>query len=715
MKRILSFALTALMIMSFITPVFAVSPAPADPDPDVNSLNIYVQDVEYDPSAPGAKTFVNVYVCVNSNTEGFEYMKYTLFYPKCLTLDPNKTDYIGENIDGILIDDDARIGIETSATLVGKENTIVEALEEQGKSVSDYASADRKFVTTFIDAKRNGRIRKYDDEEGEYYWETYPIDLIGDGKLVRYRFTYDASLNPNGEDVEIELLGMKRANFLHCKSDYSDYSGQEYTANCYSGKIDLPDPAPKTPKFVVSDETIGQDDETATFDVDIADNPGLYSTQLFIIYDENMSFNSFAVGEGFKSAYYKLNPNETPGVIDQAIDEDAFEKFPALEDQLNAAEIDYEGKIMTIVHFESAEDGGESEGDNPVPGSVSTNGTLFSLTLNTPDLSGGTYPIYLVYTPGNTIDLNKDEIVFEVENGSLTVDGCDHDYQLDEAASTGATCTVPGNKHYVCSKCGKTKDETIPAPGHVEEDIPAVPATCTEGGWTAGKKCSVCQAVLVEPQQTGPLGHDFTVFVETVEPKCEEGGYDVYKCSREGCNETTHKNETAARGHDWVQGEVTGNCEEVGTVHYTCSRCSATKTEDGAVIQHVWVKQDTSVDPTCTAGGHLDERCERCGKTQITNLDPIAHNYVFTETVPPTCQEQGYDLYTCDICHIATDKRNFVNANGHELELDEDASTPATCTVGGNDHYKCKNCDYTEDRPTDPLDHDFTEQNTSAT
>ena len=40
--------------------------------------------------------------------------------------------------------------------------------------------------------------------------------------------------------------------------------------------------------------------------------------------------------------------------------------------------------------------------------------------------------------------------------------------------------------------------EEIPAKGHTEEIVPAVPATCTETGLTEGKKCSVCGTITVE-------------------------------------------------------------------------------------------------------------------------------------------------------------------------------------------------------------------------
>ena len=75
-----------------------------------------------------------------------------------------------------------------------------------------------------------------------------------------------------------------------------------------------------------------------------------------------------------------------------------------------------------------------------------------------------------------------------------------------------ATCTAAGAKEYFTCECGKnfedeacTKEITenidtwkvIPAKGHTEVAIPAVKATTTTDGKTAGKKCSVCGKLIV--------------------------------------------------------------------------------------------------------------------------------------------------------------------------------------------------------------------------
>ena len=68
--------------------------------------------------------------------------------------------------------------------------------------------------------------------------------------------------------------------------------------------------------------------------------------------------------------------------------------------------------------------------------------------------------------------------------------------------------------------------------GHTEEEIPAVVPTCTEKGYTAGKKCSVCGEILVEPQEKDALGH-IDEDVEAVAPTCTKKGHTAGKiCSR---------------------------------------------------------------------------------------------------------------------------------------------------------------------------------------
>ncbi len=64
-----------------------------------------------------------------------------------------------------------------------------------------------------------------------------------------------------------------------------------------------------------------------------------------------------------------------------------------------------------------------------------------------------------------------------------------------------ATCTEGGYTQLKCIGCGKTvvTNETLPL-GHSPIVVPAVPATTSKTGLTAGVKCSACDKVIVEQQ-----------------------------------------------------------------------------------------------------------------------------------------------------------------------------------------------------------------------
>ena len=73
------------------------------------------------------------------------------------------------------------------------------------------------------------------------------------------------------------------------------------------------------------------------------------------------------------------------------------------------------------------------------------------------------------------------------------VDALGHTYT---AVKTDATCTTMGYTTYTCTCGDKYVADYVDALGHTEEVIPAVEPTVTKDGSTAGRKCSVCDAVI---------------------------------------------------------------------------------------------------------------------------------------------------------------------------------------------------------------------------
>ena len=173
-----------------------------------------------------------------------------------------------------------------------------------------------------------------------------------------------------------------------------------------------------------------------------------------------------------------------------------------------------------------------------------------------------------------------------------------------------ATCTTAGTKTYTCTRCNKTRRETIAATGHKEVKDAAVAATCETTGKTEGSHCSVCGTVL-KAQTT-----------------------------------------TAALGHNWDSGKVTkaATCTAAGTKTYTCTRCKKTRTETIAATGHKVVK-DAAVAATCeTAGKTEGSHCSVCGtvlKAQTTTA-ALGHDYGEWKTIKAaTYTEPGQAERVC--------------------------------------------------------------------
>lgn len=108
-------------------------------------------------------------------------------------------------------------------------------------------------------------------------------------------------------------------------------------------------------------------------------------------------------------------------------------------------------------------------------------------------------------------------------------------HELDDGViTTAATCTVDGVLTKTCNKCGKTVTSPIPATGHTPVDVEAKAPTCTEAGYEAGKKCSVCDATISGLTPIDKLGHDYGDWIIDEEATEDEDGLRHKECSRCG-------------------------------------------------------------------------------------------------------------------------------------------------------------------------------------
>lgn len=285
-------------------------------------------------------------------------------------------------------------------------------------------------------------------------------------------------------------------------------------------------------------------------------------------------------------------------------------------------------------------------------------------------------------------------------------------------AGSPATCIASGFKDLVCELCGQYSGnrENIPALGHTYERD----------------------------------GYDGTGKVQTA-PTCEENGFIVYTCTEEGCigNATgdgpATKTETyedmvaanasyaadyAALGHNYAAAEdgsnvvenVVPTCTTPGYVVYSCQNgCGTTSkvTEGYEALTHTYERNpdkttwtyEVELEPTCITEGLEWVVCTEEGCGHNTKNDAVPNplkysqaigatgNHVFDKNptvTAPNCTDKGFTTYTCsaDAGCTATEKRDYVDANGHtwELKASDLQDGKPFCKTDGNWNYICSVC-----------------------
>ncbi len=259
--------------------------------------------------------------------------------------------------------------------------------------------------------------------------------------------------------------------------------------------------------------------------------------------------------------------------------------------------------------------------------------------------------------------------------------------QVHTGGTQGPTCT----EGKICEKCGAEY-------GVLGHDWGAWTPNYASNG-THTRRCKRCNA-----EETGSCS----------------GGYAT--CDTLGMCNTCGGSYYG--GHAWGEWSSAGNgthtrsctnyCPEVDTAKCTggkatCSAkavCEACGGEYGEKDpnNHA-LEQHAAKAPTCTEKGwNAYETCSRCDYTTYTELTALNHDLVNHDAKAPTCTEIGWDAYkTCSRCDHTT------YAEQPALNHDYQAVTVApTCEADGYTVFTCSRCNdsYTAD-PTDKLGHQF--------
>ena len=278
-----------------------------------------------------------------------------------------------------------------------------------------------------------------------------------------------------------------------------------------------------------------------------------------------------------------------------------------------------------------------------------------------------------------------------------------NNHDLVQHAAKAPTCTKPGwNAYDTCSRCDYTTYVELPAQHDLKQHAAKAP-TCTEKGWNAYETCSRCDYTTYT--ELTALNHAL-VNHDAKAPTCTEIGWDAYKtCSRLGCNYTTYQ-EIPALKHDLVQHDAqAATCTEKGWDAYkTCSRCDYTTYAELPALNHDLVNHDAKA-PTCTEKGwDAYETCSRCDYTTYAEQPALNHALVNHDAQAPTCTEKGWNAYdTCSRCDYTTYAE--LPALNHDYQA---VTVEPTCETDGYTVFTCSRCkdSYTAD-PTDKLGHQF--------
>ena len=274
-------------------------------------------------------------------------------------------------------------------------------------------------------------------------------------------------------------------------------------------------------------------------------------------------------------------------------------------------------------------------------------------------------------------------------------------HALEQHEAQAPTCTEIGWDAYeACSRCDYTTRKELPALNHDLVRHVAQAPTCTEIGWNAYEACSRCD--YTTRKELPALKHDL-VYYKAKDPTCTEPGCDAYEtCSR--CDYTTYVERPALK-HDLRQRVIKApTCTQMGWAYETCSRCDYFATPLLPALNHD-LEQHAAKAPTCTEiGWDAYEACSRCDYTTYAELPALNHDLEQHAAKAPSCTEIGWNAYdTCSRCDYTTYAE--LPALNHDYQA---VTVEPTCETDGYTIFTCSRCkdSYTAD-PTDQLGHQF--------
>ena len=357
--------------------------------------------------------------------------------------------------------------------------------------------------------------------------------------------TFDMSNVPeNMEYADISII-CDDENIFDSEFNYVDFSAVNgkiifdetlTLAECADEDIELMSAENLT---LTVDEVSGMPGETVEVNLTLSNNPGIASLMFNVEYSElltleavkfNSDFGAYATAAqpftspqpiSFISPFSDVTIDDTFATLTFRISDTAEDKSVANinityseDDVFNSL---YEYVDLTVVN-------GKVTVYEGIPGDINADGKVNNMDAI---LLFRYVAKWNVEVDEEALDVTGDSKIGNIDAiqlfryvakwpGIILVRGSVCVHELEEVPEKEATCTEDGNiAYWHCSKCDKyysdakaskmiALSETITeATGHTEVVLPAVAPTYTETGLTEGRKCSVCEKILM-PQEKVP-------------------------------------------------------------------------------------------------------------------------------------------------------------------------------------------------------------------
>ncbi len=154
---------------------------------------------------------------------------------------------------------------------------------------------------------------------------------------------------------------------------------------------------------------------------------------------------------------------------------------------------------------------------------------------------------------------------------------------------------------------------------------------------------------------------------------CEESGSRHRTCTK--CSET--ETETIeATGHKYsaeYQTVKEATCTEAGEQAHVCSVCNAQIDNipieaTGHRFGDTWLVEE---EATCNTTGIEYRQCSECGEKEKRDTDTTTHNYELTEQTDVTPDGPGHRTYTCTICRESYTEEYVPEVNAGTIAIGE--------------------------------------------